>query len=64
MEDAQPLFVRFSESERCINGRSNIYGADMAVLLMGPRGRAMLELKEQTGLQKVTLTGRNMKPGS
>lgn len=60
-EDKQLLQVRFSESERCINGRSNVYGADMAVLLMGPRGRAMLEVKDASGLRKVTLTGRNMK---
>lgn len=60
-QENQPLQVRFSESERCINGRSNVYGADMAILLMGPRGRAMLELKDGSGLRKVNLTGRNMK---
>ncbi|CAE7393093.1 Fubp1, partial [Symbiodinium microadriaticum] len=43
-EEKQSLYVRFSESERCINGRSNVYGADMAVLLQGPRGRAMQEV--------------------
>lgn len=59
--ESQMLQVRFSESERCINGRSNVYGADMPVLLMGPRGRAMLDVKEGSGLRKVTLTGRNMK---
>ena len=60
-QEQQVLQVRFSESERCINGRSNVYGADMAILLMGPRGRAMVEVKEASGLRKVTLTGRNMK---
>ena len=40
-QEQQVLQVRFSESERCINGRSNVYGADMAILLMGPRGRAI-----------------------
>eukprot|EP00439_Symbiodinium_sp_Y106_P067338 s1310_g11.t1 len=60
-EEKQSLFVRFSESERCINGRSNVYGADMAVLLQGPRGRAMQEVREASGLKKVTLTGRSMK---
>ena len=45
-QEQQVLQVRFSESERCINGRSNVYGADMAILLMGPRGRAMVEVKE------------------
>ena len=60
-EEKQLLLVRFSESERCINGRSNVYGADMGILLMGPRGRAMLEVKDTSGLRKVTLTGRNMK---
>ena len=59
--EQQVLQVRFSESERCINGRSNVYGADMPVLLMGPRGRAMVEIKEGSGLRKVALTGRNMK---
>eukprot|EP00438_Fugacium_kawagutii_P033890 Skav220979 [mRNA] locus=scaffold1541:29091:40106:+ [translate_table: standard] len=59
--EQQLLQVRFSESERCINGRSNVYGADMPILLMGPRGRAMVEVKEASGLRKVTLTGRNMK---
>ena len=59
--ESQMLQVRVSESERCINGRSNVYGADMPVLLMGPRGRAMLDVKEGSGLRKVTLTGRNMK---
>ncbi|CAE7852645.1 RPL4A [Symbiodinium sp. KB8] len=60
-EEKQSLYVRFSESERCINGRSNVYGADMAVLLQGPRGRAMQEVREASGLKKVTLTGRSMK---
>ena len=61
VQEQQSLQVRFSESERCINGRNNVYGADMPVLLMGPRGRAMLEVKEGSGLRKVTLTGRSMK---
>jgi len=40
------LSARFSESERCISGRENVYGADMVGMLMGPKGRQIHQLKE------------------
>lgn len=60
-EEKGMIQVRFSESERCINGRNNVYSADMVALLLGQKGRAMQIVKEQSGLRKVLLTGRNMK---
>eukprot|EP00927_Polykrikos_kofoidii_P016649 TRINITY_DN17534_c0_g1_i1.p1 TRINITY_DN17534_c0_g1~~TRINITY_DN17534_c0_g1_i1.p1 ORF type:complete len:1908 (-),score=371.19 TRINITY_DN17534_c0_g1_i1:105-5828(-) len=60
-EEKGVLMTRFSESERCINGRSNVYGIDMVGLLLGTKGKCMLDVKEESGLRKVLLTGRNMK---
>jgi len=59
--DEGTILVRFSESERCINGRMNAYRTDMVGLLLGLKGKCMQEVKEQSGLRKVLLTGRSMK---
>jgi len=55
------IMVRFSESERCINGRCNVYNTDMVGLLLGSRGKCMQQVKDESGLRKVLLTGRSMK---
>jgi len=55
------LLARFSESERCINGRQCVYGTDMAGLLLGARGKMVEQVKEASGLRKVLLTGRSMR---
>merc|ERR1719203_1862480 len=55
------LLARFSESERCINGRQCVYGTDMVGLLLGTRGKCMEQVKEASGLRKVLLTGRSMR---
>uniref|UniRef100_A0A7S4SM47 RRM domain-containing protein n=1 Tax=Alexandrium monilatum TaxID=311494 RepID=A0A7S4SM47_9DINO len=60
-EERGSLAVRFSESERCINGRSNVYGTDMVGLLLGSKGKCMQLVKEESRLRKVLMTGRNMK---
>mmetsp|Transcript_38077 Transcript_38077/g.89156 ORF Transcript_38077/g.89156 Transcript_38077/m.89156 type:complete len:1075 (-) Transcript_38077:54-3278(-) len=60
-EEKGSITVRFSESERCINGRSNVYGTDMVGLLLGSKGKCMSQVKEESGLRKAMLTGRNMK---
>lgn len=60
-EEKGLVHVRFSESERCINGRNNVYNADMVNLLLGHRGRSMPQVKDESGLRKVLITGRNMK---
>jgi len=55
------MLARFSESERCINGRQCVYGTDMVGLLLGTRGKCMEEVKDASGLRKVQLTGRSMR---
>ncbi|CAE8585175.1 unnamed protein product [Polarella glacialis] len=60
-EEQGHVTVRFSESERCINGRGNAYGVDMIGLLLGSRGKCVEQVKERSGLRKVQLTGRSMK---
>lgn len=60
-EETGVLAVRFSESERCINGRSNAYGMDLLALLLGSRGKCMQQVKDESGLRKVILTGRGLK---
>jgi len=55
------ILARFSESERCINGRSCVYGTDMVGLLLGTRGKCMEQVKDASGLRKVLLTGRSMR---
>mmetsp|Transcript_15878 Transcript_15878/g.39720 ORF Transcript_15878/g.39720 Transcript_15878/m.39720 type:complete len:1963 (+) Transcript_15878:175-6063(+) len=60
-EEQGILIVRFSESERCINGRGNAYNTDMVGLLLGSRGKCMQQVKDESGLRRILLTGRTMK---
>jgi len=60
-EETGTIAVWFSESERCINGRGNVYQTDMVGLLLGSKGKCMQQVKEESGLKKILLTGRSMK---
>lgn len=56
------LEARFSESERCIAGKANVYGADIASMLLGAQSDASEKLKEASGLRGVTIAGRCARP--
>eukprot|EP00929_Paragymnodinium_shiwhaense_P012415 TRINITY_DN1195_c0_g2_i1.p1 TRINITY_DN1195_c0_g2~~TRINITY_DN1195_c0_g2_i1.p1 ORF type:complete len:1778 (+),score=452.33 TRINITY_DN1195_c0_g2_i1:143-5476(+) len=59
-EEKGNIVVRLSESERCINGRNNVYGCDLVYLLANGRGRCTEDVQRHSGLRKVLLTGRNL----
>lgn len=57
----QQLTVWFSESERCIKGKYGAYGVDMVGLLLGTKGANVQQLREETGLRRVVMTGAQMR---
>uniref|UniRef100_A0A7R9ZXJ7 Uncharacterized protein n=1 Tax=Pyrodinium bahamense TaxID=73915 RepID=A0A7R9ZXJ7_9DINO len=55
------LTAWFSESERCIKGRHGVYGSDIVGLLLGSKGSNIQQLRDETGLRKVIMTGAHMR---